>query len=210
MTYAQNVEDDILQRFFSGQPGGFFVEVGALDGEHFSNTYLLEQQGWNGICVEPNPDVTARLIEKRARSRCFAVACVADPAQHEATLYLFGMVELSSTTLSHEAVIRTTHKQNAKPWDGYRPVTVPARTLNSILEECEPVSIDLISIDTEWTNAETLRGFDLARWRPRVVVVEIGDGVREQMADYHFIFEHGGNLFYVRDAGDIEQMRKAR
>ncbi len=209
MTYAQNGEDDILRRFFEGQTDGFFVEVGAVDGELFSNTCVFERQGWRGICVEPNPDMTDKLKDKRSRSRCYAVACVGNPVQREATLYLSGMPVLASTTLSHEADIRATHEGNGEPWVGFRAVTVPARTLDSILEECQPARIDLVSIDTEWTNADTLRGFDLARWRPRVVVVETGDDVREQMADYHFVFEHGGNLFYVRDAGDIERMRKA-
>jgi hypothetical protein len=33
---------------------GFFVDIGAYDGVQTSNTYALEQAGWNGICVEAN------------------------------------------------------------------------------------------------------------------------------------------------------------
>lgn len=33
---------------------GFFVDIGAYDGVTGSNTLLLEQNGWRGICVEPN------------------------------------------------------------------------------------------------------------------------------------------------------------
>ena len=32
-----------------------YIEIGAFDGKDKSNTYLLEQLGWSGILVEPNP-----------------------------------------------------------------------------------------------------------------------------------------------------------
>lgn len=34
---------------------GFFLDLGAHDGELLSNTRLLEKKGWQGICVEPFP-----------------------------------------------------------------------------------------------------------------------------------------------------------
>src|SRR5262245_29035772 len=34
---------------------GYFVEVGAFDGESFSNTSFLADQGWSGLYVEPVP-----------------------------------------------------------------------------------------------------------------------------------------------------------
>ncbi|KAL7525827.1 hypothetical protein ACHAXR_002577 [Thalassiosira sp. AJA248-18] len=33
----------------------FFVDLGANDAIKLSNTYLLESLGWNGLCVEPDP-----------------------------------------------------------------------------------------------------------------------------------------------------------
>jgi len=33
----------------------FFVDLAANDALELSNTYRLEQAGWNGLCVEPNP-----------------------------------------------------------------------------------------------------------------------------------------------------------
>lgn len=35
---------------------GFYIEAGAFDGEHMSNSLYFElKKGWNGILVEPNP-----------------------------------------------------------------------------------------------------------------------------------------------------------
>jgi hypothetical protein len=53
-----------------------------------------------------------------------------------------------------------------------REVRVPARTLTSILEEVRPGRIDLLSLDVEGYEVEVLRGLDLARFRPRYILVE--------------------------------------
>ena len=47
------------------------------------------------------------------------------------------------------------------------------RTLDDILEQAEaPMPIDFVSIDVEGHEVEVLSGFDLARWRPRLILVE--------------------------------------
>jgi len=33
----------------------FFVDLAACNARFISNTYLLEQKGWEGLCIEPNP-----------------------------------------------------------------------------------------------------------------------------------------------------------
>src|SRR5262245_17522058 len=40
---------------------GYFVEVGAFDGESFSNTSFLADQGWAGLYVEPVPHFCKRI-----------------------------------------------------------------------------------------------------------------------------------------------------
>lgn len=49
--------DSIYQKYFTRFFGipyqGFFVEVGAYDGESYSNTSGLADSGWNGLYIEP-------------------------------------------------------------------------------------------------------------------------------------------------------------
>jgi len=33
----------------------FFVDLAACHAIYLSNTYLLEKNGWEGLCIEPNP-----------------------------------------------------------------------------------------------------------------------------------------------------------
>ncbi|MCL4120980.1 UNVERIFIED_CONTAM: hypothetical protein GTU68_014276, partial [Idotea baltica] len=58
-----------IQRLFSNQSGGFFVEAGALDGEFMSNTLWLEQESnWTGLLVEPDLYNYRELLMKQRRA----------------------------------------------------------------------------------------------------------------------------------------------
>ncbi len=71
-------------------------------------------------------------------------------------------------------------------------VKVPARTLDDILVEAgAPAPIDFISIDVEGHEVEVLRGFDIARWRPRLMLVE--DHVTS-LATHRFLTRAGYRL----------------
>src|SRR5277367_874876 len=76
--HSQCGQDQFLfENFFRGKRGGTFVDVGAYDGETFSNTLFFERHmGWNGLCIEPLPDAHAKLAATR-RARCISV-CVSD------------------------------------------------------------------------------------------------------------------------------------
>lgn len=53
-------------------------------------------------------------------------------------------------------------------------ISVPARTLSSVLEEARaPSEIDLLSLDVEGFEASVLRGLDLDRFAPRFILMEM-------------------------------------
>jgi hypothetical protein len=53
--FPDSVEDELKDEFFAKSPAGFFVEVGANEPRHGSQTWQFEQAGWNGVLVEPQP-----------------------------------------------------------------------------------------------------------------------------------------------------------
>ena len=56
----------INNRIFKNRiKNGFFIEAGAFDGEHASNSLYYEiVHAWKGLLVEPNPDAYQDMIVK--------------------------------------------------------------------------------------------------------------------------------------------------
>jgi FkbM family methyltransferase len=67
----------VFENFFRGKRNGVFVDVGAYDGEKFSNSLFFERSlAWHGLCVEPLASAYSALV---ARRKCISEQiCVAD------------------------------------------------------------------------------------------------------------------------------------
>ena len=53
-----------------------------------------------------------------------------------------------------------------------RVISVPVRTLHSIPTEAgAPIGFDFLSIDVEGHEIEVLRGYDIASWKPHLIVL---------------------------------------
>ncbi len=176
---------------FFGNTKGYFVEVGANDPRERSQTWHLEQSGWTGVLVEPQPDLAAKLRAQR-KAKVFAVACSStENAGRVLPLHVAG--PLSSLDRSLMA-------------PGSTPETVidvPIRTLDSILEEAgSPAKFDFLSIDVEGHEIEVLRGFNIGVWRPRLILLEdhVADLSKHQYllaAGYRIVRRFDNNGWYV-------------
>ena len=95
-----------------------------------------------------------------------------------------------------------------------RKVMVQQNTLDQFLEACaiQP-GFDVLSIDVEGFELNVMRGFSLARWAPRLVIVELHDendayvAVQDQCRavaaifaahQYRVVFKDKTNTVYVR------------
>jgi FkbM family methyltransferase len=192
-------EHALVRGFFRGDDSGYFVEVGANHPTEGSQTWHLEQAGWTGVLVEPQPELAAFLVTAR-KARVFANACSSpENAGRSLPLHVDG---------PRSALDRERMSPGAR---AAYVIVVPARTLDSILQEAEaPAPIDLLSIDVEGHETEVLRGFDFDRWQPLLILVE--DHVNNLRTHryltnngYRLIRRLGHNGWYV-PAGDAARI----
>jgi FkbM family methyltransferase len=209
--YGQNLEDWFLWQLFEGQETGFYVDVGAFDGIHLSNTYLFELEGWTGICIEAHPAYFELLVQNRPDSTCIHAACVGKATVGHVPFYAEKLGLFSSLTPDQEAVERAYHWRGMQ-FPGFERIDVPAVTLNGVLDGQE---IDLVSIDTEGGELDILRGLDLELYRPRVIVVEANttqalDELEHYLTGRGYLraMKAGVNHFFCADSADIPRLQK--
>jgi FkbM family methyltransferase len=190
-TWSDGREQALVREFFGGGRG-YFVEVGANRPQFASQTWHLEQQlGWTGVLIEPQPELAAALRQARA-AHVFAVAC-SSPANAGRRMRLHVAGALSSLDRDRMA-------PGAEP---EKVIDVPVRTLDDVLLEAgSPEGFDLLSVDVEGHELEVLSGFDLGRWRPRLILLEdhVGNLRKHRFlirAGYRLIRRFENNGWYV-------------
>ena len=191
-SYAQWGEDKLVWDYFHRKPHGFFIEVGANDPINLSQTYLLEQNGWEGILVEPQAECCDRLRQVRPRSRIIQAACGAPTRKGKA---------LFRIATSHDrSLLATQTPDEDVTFTG--AVEVDLVTLDELLAECGNLKPDFVSIDVEGGELEVLKGFNLAKHHPGLLVVE--DHVEHlrlhcylRAQGYKLVKRTGSNNWYV-------------
>lgn len=221
---AQFGEDRLLWQIFRGRTTGFFMEIGAFDGYHLSNTFFLEQMGWHGLLVEPIQELCQLSVARRPRSRVVQAACSTRGASGTTTFTVAQNVPVLSFLSADAAHVERCRREGANLVE----VQVPVTSVNAILASLragEPGAgnpwrknegwcIDLVSIDTEGCELDVLDGFDLDRFRPRVLLIEndrpAGEALEPYLKGrgYRKFFRQTINDFYVRqdDPGNDLQL----
>lgn len=202
MFTSQAGEDILVYDFFKDTRAGFFVEAGAYDGVGFSNTYILESLGWRGLLVEAHPDAVVACRRNRPNSIVEHAALGPDGCH--------GMVDFTCAEdrngagyLSFLGESRLHLEQCKKHECTMRSVRVPMNSLNSLLTG-RTERVNFLSLDVEGMELEVLKGFELDRFSPSLVLIEYQWDDRDialhrylEAKGYVRVARKGTNVFYV-------------
>ena len=161
--YSQNSEDVLLARCFEGQSIGFYVDVGAEDPIEGSVTKHFYEQGWRGINIEPVPSFFNKIINDRPLD--INLQCVAsDQDNHTLQLCIAEGTGLSTVEIERQQALQHAYNVHA--------IEVQCKRLTTILEANAKQRIDFLKIDVEGHELAVIRGLDLAKYHPRVILIE--------------------------------------
>ena len=146
----------LYEQFFKGTRNGSFVEMGALDGLHFSNTAAFERVlGWRGVLIEANPTVCPALWANRPLATCLCTAVSGDYSgiqmEKGTNTATFGEVAQMDERFKSE-----THRYVGR----FKQYTVPSAPLGHLLRMVGVSQIDLFSLDVEGAEYKVLQTFD--------------------------------------------------
>jgi FkbM family methyltransferase len=179
--FREDRESELIAAYLP--PRGFFIEVGAYDPVELSQTFQLEQCGWDGLLIEPVPSHAERLRAVR-RVRVLQVACGA-PEQNGKNLPI------------HVAGARSSVRYALG-----QAICVPVVTIDSILTEAKISRVEFLSVDVEGAEIDVLKGFPFDRIRPDLVLIEdfADDFARHRFMrskQYKRVRRTGNNSWYV-------------
>ena len=164
---SQNFQDLFVLSELNLKKRGFFVEFGAANGIHCSNSFLLEKNfSWRGILAEP-----AKTWHKELR-RNRPLASIEDACVWKESNLLLSFNETEDGNLSTLDFFsgHDSHREFRKHGRKYDVTTI---SLTDLLDKYSaPRSIDYLSIDTEGSEFEILNSFDFEKYSVSVITCE--------------------------------------
>lgn len=190
----------IYEEYFGYPSKGYFVEVGAYDGEFASNTSCLADHGWEGLYIEPIYDHYLKCLRRHDKNNV-TVANVAIGLEEGEKIIYYGD---TLTTLDKEQVERYRQIDWAQHIKFSETVCDQMR-LDTLMEKLEvPKEFDILVVDVEGKESEVFQTFDLDEWRPKMLIVELEDE-HPSFQKYEILIDKLKNLRnFIKDNGYIE------
>jgi FkbM family methyltransferase len=164
---------EIYRRADLSDHSGFFVEIGAFDGESFSNTSFLADQGWRGIYFEPVPQFAQRARERHIFNK-ISVINVAISAT-EGSLPMYVMDSLSTTKAQNYDLYQNLAWARPVARAAIIQHTISMSLQNAFAVARVPYRFDLLVVDTEGAEEEVVAMFLSSPYRCQVLVIELED-----------------------------------
>ena len=175
--YSQHGEELIIRDFFQDRRDGVFLDVGAAWPVHYSNTYYLESElGWSGIAVDAFAEHASRWRNRRPKSKFFNFI-VTDHSGADESFY-------RSKEGKRIGISTLTPEEGLGPSTEFDEIQVPTITLTELLDQAGVSKIDLLSIDIEGHELTALAGFDIDRFKPELVCIEVHAQARAPVTEY--------------------------
>jgi len=202
--HSQQKEDATLLQWFNGLCNGTYIEMGALDGFRFSNTFVFNKVfHWHGVLVELSPTNYKNLVKNRPDEIATVHAAVCGKKR---TVHWY---QSSGNALS--GVWEFASDSYRKTWwkDATFEDTVPIECspLQDILDKHAPHTsfFDIFSLDVEGAEFEVLQSIDFRKVGFGMIVVENDtNNPRKNLAVRGFLQENG--YFMLQPLGNNDIM----
>jgi len=150
-----------------------FLEFGATDGLELSNTYLLESEfNWKGVLCEPSPQWHEVLFKNRPKAK-IVTDCIWKNSNEKLNFFVSEVGVLSTLEDFKESDRLSMPGNTDNRIEKGNVVTVNTVSLNDLItKEFQGKCPSYISIDTEGSEYEILKGFEFKKYNPICFTIE--------------------------------------
>ncbi len=165
---------------------GVFVEIGGYDGESYSNTSFLADQGWRGLYVEPIAEFARKARIRHAFNRVRVARTAIGPKDGHTTLQMMGPL----STFSDDTIAAYDHIDWAQAEaSAAQPRRVTVRRLETVLQRYRvPHAFDILVVDVEGSEESIVEQLFETPWRPKVIIIELVD-IHDSFASFREVHD---------------------
>lgn len=179
--------DNVLRDYFHDYAyKGVFFDVGAFEPITISNSHHFHLNGWKVYSFEANPEKIPLLKQHRDHVFNYAIT----DTDSTGPLAFENVKTRDGWTASYSAIKVSQKYKDIFGWNGARnsveTLYVSQRSLDTIIRDEIPelTRIDIMSLDIEGYELECLKGLDLGKFPPLVMVVENADKDDHTIKEY--------------------------
>ena len=188
-SFQSQLYQDICASFIIGDKfEKTFLEFGATDGYRLSNSYLLENSfNWKGALSEPSPQWHNTLKINRKNS-IIITDCIWKETGKKLDFFLSDVGEYSTINDYIENEIKSMPANTLERKKGGKIISVETISLNDVVKNYfNDTCPSYVSIDTEGSEYEILKAFDLDKYKPKLFTVEHNFTENESKIDEYLI-----------------------
>ena len=205
---SQSGEDKLLLTWFNGLCNGTYIEMGALNGIQYSNSYFFHKElGWKGVLVE----LTPKDFESLKRNRPNDVTVHAAVCDKRQTVHYVTGARVGGAIDGIWEFMAPSFRE--KWWKGVtldsdQVTAIECIPMKEVLEQSGYQYFDFYSLDVEGAEYEVLQSVDFDRFGFGIMMVEADkhNPIKNlalrmfiQSKGYTFLMERGRSYWFVND-----------
>jgi len=172
-SYSQHGEDIFLKKYFKKIKKGFYVDIGCYHPVKYSNTAWLYNNGWRGINFDMNKTSIDLFNIARPHDKNI---CAAISNKNKTTYAYFDRLISPINTLNKKFSDFSSKNISFRE---HKKVKINTYKFNYIIKKkrIKIPYINFLNIDAEAHDFQVLSGFNIKKFNPKLICVELLDSI---------------------------------
>jgi|TARA_Y100000389_G_C17363296_1_gene464902 FkbM family methyltransferase len=178
ISYSLTSIDLLINHVFKNKKKGFFIDVGCNHPVYNNNSYLLYKKGWRGINIDLDKK-SIELFNLYRKDDCNINSAISSKP------------EILDLYFYHDKSPINTLNKKSSDYQKVKPKIIKkvnTQTLDTVIinSKLSGKKFDFLSIDVEGHELNVLKGLNLKKYSPSIIVVEYLDLTINKLEVYNF------------------------